>query len=301
LIPCLLLVSGIVITRSLRPLILLAGNLDARRADDLQPLPGINAPTEIQPFITSINGLLSRIQTLLDQQRRFIAGAAHELRTPIAALSLQAENLEAVELPETAQRRVALLKQGMQRTKRLLDQLLTLARHEGKPILGEMRPVFLDQSAKEILADLLVQAEDRDIDLGFETVEPTEVRGTSAMLAIIIGNLLANALRHTPRGGEIDVAVYSDGETAVLRVENSGCGIPAADLENIFEPFFRGSHHEGEGSGLGLSIVKRIVESLGGEIVLENMTDGDRSGVRAIVRLPAAASTPGSASMAGIE
>ncbi len=286
LIPCLLIVTGLVMTRSLRPLTQMAGNLDARRADDLHPLPAIDAPTELYSFIASINGLLTRIRLLLDQQRRFIADAAHELRTPITALSLQAENLDAVELPEGARGRVAALRQGMQRTRHLLDQLMALARYEAKPIASEMPQVSLDQTAKEIAADLLPLAAGRGIDLGFEVVEPVVVRCEPAILAILIRNLLDNALRHTPRGGRIDIGVYREDDWAVLQIEDSGPGIPAADLGRIFEPFYRGSRPQGEGAGLGLSIVRRIADSLDGEVGLENMTGHDRSGVRAIIRLP---------------
>jgi two-component system OmpR family sensor kinase len=286
LIPSLLIVAGLVIAGSLRPLIRLAENLDARRADDLDPLPDTDAPTELKPFITSINGLLARMRLLLDQQRRFVADAAHELRTPITALSLQAENLDAIELPEGARSRVAALRQGMHRTRRLLEQLLAVAKYEAKPLSGEMRRVSFDETAKEIAADLMSQAVDRSIDLGFEIVEPVTVRGDPVMVAIMIRNLLDNALRHTPHGGRIDLGVYSEDNSAVLQIEDSGPGIVAADLEKIFQPFFRGSRPQGVGTGLGLSIVKRIVESLGGEITLENITSDGRSGIRATVRLP---------------
>ena len=121
---------------------------------------------------------------------------------------------------------------------------------------------------------------------GFEIVEPVTVRGEPAMLATMIRNLFDNALRHTPRGGRIDVGVYREDGSAVVQIEDSGPGIAAADLEKIFEPFFRGSRPQGEGAGLGLSIVKRIVESLGGGITLENIANHGQSGVRATVRLP---------------
>lgn len=289
LIPCLLIVTGLVVTRSLRPLIVLAENLDARRADGLKPLPEADPPTELKPFITSINGLLTRMRLLLDQQRRFVADAAHELRTPITALSLQAENLNAIELPEGARSRVAALRQGMHRTKHLLEQLLAIARYEAKPLSGAMKKVSLNETAKHVAADLLAQAVDCGIDLGFEIVEPVTIRGEPVMLEIMIRNLLDNALRHTPHGGRIDLSVYAESGSAVLHIEDSGPGIAAADLEKIFEPFFRGSSPQGEGTGLGLSIVKRIAESLGGAIALENVTGHDRSGVRVTVRLPVCA------------
>ena len=291
LIPCLLIVSALVIARSLRPMIRLAENLDARRADDLTPLPEGGAPTELHPFITSINGLLARMRLLMDQQRRFVADAAHELRTPVTALSLQAENLDSIELPEEARDRVAALRQGMHRTKHLLEQLLAVARYEAKPFSDDMRRFALDDVAKEVAADLLPQAVDRGIDLGFEIVETVAVRGQPVMLATMIRNLLDNALRHTPHGGRIDIGVYRQDGSAVLQIEDTGPGIATADLEKIFEPFFRGSRPEGDGTGLGLSIVKRIVENLGGKIELENISGAGRSGVRATVWLPVAANS----------
>ena len=290
LIPCLMLVTALVVAYSLRPMVRLAGDLDARRADELTPLPLAGMPSELHPFINSINGLLARIRLLMDQQRRFVADAAHELRTPITALSLQAENLDSVSLPEVARDRLAALRQGMRRTQRLLEQLLALARHEA-PLVErcEMPLTALDGAAKEVVADLLPYAVDRGIDLGFQLVEPLAVRAEPVMLSTMVRNLLDNALRVTPRAGHIDVGVYREDELAVLQIEDSGPGVASPDLERIFEPFFRGSHPQGEGSGLGLSIVKRVVERLGGSITLENVGGATRSGLRVTVRLPSAA------------
>jgi two-component system, OmpR family, sensor kinase len=302
LIPCLMLVTALVISHSLRPVIRLAGDLDKRRADDLTPLPLARTPSELHPFITSINALLARLKLMMDQQRRFIADAAHELRTPVTALSLQAENLDSVALPEAARARVDALKQGMQRTKHLLEQLLALARHEaqgakegakGESWSAAMPPIALDRAAKEVVAELLPLALDRRIDLGFELVEALTVRAEPVMLAAVIRNLLDNALRFTPEGGRVDVGVYrqtsATDEVAVLQVEDTGPGIAAADLDRIFEPFFRGSDPKAEGTGLGLSIVKRILDGLGGAIALETITGNGQSGLRVTVRLPLAA------------
>jgi two-component system, OmpR family, sensor kinase len=291
LIPCLLIVTALIIAHSLRPMIRLAANLDARGADDLTSLPQGGAPTELHPFITSINSLLTRMRHLMDQQRRFVADAAHELRTPITALSLQAENLDSIELPEEARERVVALRQGMHRTKHLLEQLLAVARYEAKPFSDEMQQVPLEEVAKQVVADLLPQAVDRGIDMGFQIVEAVTVRGEPVMLATMIRNLLDNALRHTPHGGRIDLGVYRQDGSAVLQIEDTGPGIVTADLEKIFEPFFRGSRPEGEGTGLGLSIAKRIVGNLGGAITLENIAEPGQSGLRAMVRLPVAANS----------
>ena len=289
LIPCLMLVTALVIAHSLRPVVLLAGDLDTRPADDLTPLPSAATPSELKPFINSINGLLTRIGLLMDQQRRFVADAAHELRTPITALSLQAENLETVDLPELARDRVAALGQGMRRTKHLLEQLLALARNDVVAVdRVEMPLLALDGIAKEILADLLPDALERGVDLGFQLVEPITVRAEPVLVATMLRNLLDNALRVTPSGGTIDIGVYQQDGWAVLQLEDTGPGIAPSDLDRIFEPFFRGANPEGEGSGLGLSIVKRVVQRLGGTIVLMNITGPGSSGLRVTVQLPLA-------------
>jgi two-component system OmpR family sensor kinase len=234
LIPCLLLVTALVIARSLRPMVRLAGDLDDRRADDMAPLPLAGTPSELHPFIASINGLLERMKLMMDQQRRFIADAAHELRTPITALSLQA-----------------------------------------------------DRTVKDLVADVLPDAARKGIDLGFEMIEPLATRGEPVMIATMIRNLLDNAVRFTPRGGRVDVGVYREGSEAVVQIEDSGPGIPLADIGRIFEPFFRGSRPSEDGTGLGLSIVKRIADRLDGSVVLENISGAAQTGLRATVRLPA--------------
>lgn len=290
LIPCLLLVTAIVIAHSLLPMVRLASDLDGRRADDMTPLPAMQMPSELHPFVASINGLLQRVRLLMDQQRRFVADAAHELRTPITALSLQAENLDSVDLPSDARDRVTSLRQGIGRTKHLLEQLLALARQEAGSSEGAILPVVaLDDVAKEVIADGLPGAASRDIDLGFARVESAMVRGEAVMLAALTRNLLDNALRFTPRGGRIDAWVYRDGSAAILQIEDSGSGVAPEEIGRIFEPFFRGQQPEGDGVGLGLSIVKRIVDRLEGSIEAANIAECGRTGLRVVVRLPAAA------------
>ena len=284
LIPSLLLVTAFVVARSFQPMERLAAKLNARQADDLDKLPPEDAPRELHPFIAAINGLLDRVRLMVDQQRRFIADAAHELRTPITALSLQAENLDSLSLSDDGRARLATLRSGMARTKRLLEQLLALARHDISRH-GETSPVPLDQVAKEVVADLLPEAFDRGIDLGFEIIEEAPVKAEAIMLAAMIRNLIDNALRFTPRGGSVDLGIYREGDATVLQIEDTGPGIPPADLARMFEPFYRGSRPSGDGSGLGLSIVKRIVDNLGGTIALENIEGAGRSGLRVRIAL----------------
>jgi len=233
--------------------------------------------------------LLQRMRVLMDQQRRFVADAAHELRTPITALSLQAENLGSVDLPVDARDRVAALRQGIGRTRHLLEQLLALARQDAAlPDAVAIPVIALDATVKEVVAEAMPEAGYLGIDLGFVRVEPATVRGEAVMLIALFRNLLDNALRFTPAGGRIDVRVYCDSDMAILQIEDSGPGVAPEEIGRIFEPFFRGQRPEGDGVGLGLSIVKRIVDRLGGSIEAANVAEGARTGLRVLVKLPAA-------------
>jgi two-component system OmpR family sensor kinase len=284
LVPCLMLVTAFVIARSFRPMVRLAYDLDARMPDDIGELAAEGAPSELQPFLGSINGLLGRMRAILDRQRRFIADAAHELRTPITALSLQAENLDALEMPSVARERLGALRGGMRRTKHLLEQLLTLARQDAaQPTSRET--VFLNVVVKGVVADLLPEASAREIDLGFRIAESVPLNGDEFSLISAVRNLVENAVKFTPNGGRVDLGVYREDEMAVLQIEDTGPGIPPEELDRIFEPFFRGRQPPVEGSGLGLSIVKRIVDRLGGSIAIENITGPERSGLRVTVYL----------------
>jgi two-component system, OmpR family, sensor kinase len=282
LAPCLMLVIAIVVWQSLRPMVQLAAQLDARRSDDLSRLSQEGTPRELHPFIASINRLLERIRNLMDQQRRFVADAAHELRTPITAISLQAENLSQVELPPDSRDRLSALKNGARRTAHLLEQLLALARYDMESA-PEAPITSLDRCAKEVVSDCMYTAMDRGVDLGFAIIEPSLVRSEPAMLSSVIHNLIDNALRHTPQGGRVDVGIYREGAHVILQIEDTGPGIPASDLERVFEPFVRGSRPTEEGTGLGLSIVKRIVEQIEGSVTLENVP---KSGLRVTVSFP---------------
>lgn len=242
-------------------------------------------PTELLPFVASINRLLERIGAMFDAQRRFIADAAHELRTPITALVVQAENLEQADLWQDGRNRLNSLKTGIRRIGHLLEQLLTLARYDSGISEDKSRAEF-DRVLKAVVADLLPAAQSKSVDLGFARVEPISVRVTPVALTVLARNLLDNALSHTPSGGQVDVSLFADSQFALFTVEDTGPGILDADLDRIFEPFFRGSHSRGEGSGLGLSIARRIVHRCHGSIQLDNKSPPNGSGLRVTVRIP---------------
>jgi two-component system, OmpR family, sensor kinase len=296
LIPSLMLLVGVVIRYSFRPVSLLAAQLDAKKTNHLAKLPTEGMPTELLPFIASINRLLDRIGAMFDQQRRFIADAAHELRTPVTALSLQAENLDRIELPQESRDRLSELKTGIRRTAHLLEQLLALAKYDAGRAPQAPRTAF-DEIAKEVVADFIPRAQARAVDLGFEHIDHVFVAADGTALAVLVRNLVDNALYYTPDGGRIDIALFHHRNHAVLRIEDSGPGVPEAELVRVFEPFYRGSWSVGEGTGLGLSIVRRVAETLGGSVVLENILAPDRTGLRVNVRIPA--SSGGEQSPAG--
>ncbi|MGY4435030.1 signal transduction histidine kinase [Bradyrhizobium sp. F1.13.1] len=186
-----------------------------------------------------------------------------------------------------ARDRLEALKNGMRRTRHLLDQLLALVRHDlVSPEAGVK--VELDLVARGVVEDFLPEATAREIDLGFTLAESVAVLADPLVVMSVVRNLVENAVRYTPDGGRIDLGVFREGALAVFQIEDTGPGIPPRDIERIFEPFYRGPKPSGDGSGLGLSIVKRIVARYGGSIEIKNLTEPERSGLRATVKLPAA-------------
>ncbi len=278
----------------LRPLDAMSHAVARRRPDALAPLPATGLPEELLPLAGSLNDLLSRLDDALSAQRRFTADAAHELRTPLAALRLQADLAERA--PEAARGSAfAELKAGVDRAARLVEQLLTLARLEPEAPTREFGPVDLAAVVREAIVARAALAADRSIDLGLARAADVPLAGDRANVATLVSNLLDNALRYTPPGGRIDVSVDDDGGHALLTVNDTGPGIPVAERAAVFERFHRGAPgatpDSGNGSGLGLSIVRRIADAHGATISLDDGPDGRGLAVR--VRFPQVA--PGAA------
>ncbi|MGA8009672.1 MAG: ATP-binding protein [Thiomonas sp.] len=273
LIPLLALLSAVVVKRALRPLRQMAQGVDARSEADLQPLPEADVPQEIRPFVRSINRLLQRLGASMEQQRRFVADAAHELRTPIAVLSMQVDNLKPLQLEPPAQERIDALQQGLRRARAVVEQLLSLARSQGEQT-APWQTIDPAQVIREVIADLLPLAESRQIDLGLDHADVVQLRTDPAQLYTLLRNAADNALRYTPQGGRVDVRVRRAGQTVVIDVQDTGPGIPPDQLDHVFDPFVRLPEAEGEGSGLGLSIIHQIAQRLGGAVVLENAAEG---------------------------
>ncbi len=293
LIPILGVVVWYAVGRGLKPLDAMSRAVAKRRPDAMAPLPERDLPQELQPLAASLNALLARLDDALSAQRRFTADAAHELRTPLAALKLQVDL--ALRAPDGQARTAALaeLSQGVDRAAHLAEQLLTMARLEpDAPVRG-----FTDVDLVALVSEAVVAraglAAGKRIDLGVARTASVPVRGDPASVATLIANLLDNALRYTPDGGRIDAAIDADGGQAVLSIVDTGPGIPAADRERVFERFHRGTGtgpaQDTAGSGLGLSIVRRIATAHGATVALDDGPDG--RGLAVHVRFPAANQT----------
>lgn len=252
--------------QGLAPLKSVAGQIAGREPTRLHPVAPESAPEEIRPLVEAINGLFGRVGQALAAERRFTADAAHELRTPLAALAAQAQ--VAARARDGDERRHALeqLGAGTARAARLVDQLLTLARVDPEQAARPTGRVALDRLAEEVCADHGAQALSKDIALELDAV-PANVGGDADLLRILLRNLIDNAIRYTPAGGRVAVAVANEGG-ARLSVADSGPGVPESERERVFERFSRLAGQEIEGSGLGLSIVRRIAELHGAEVRL---------------------------------
>jgi two-component system OmpR family sensor kinase len=274
----------------LKPLDAMSRAVAKRRPDAMAPLGESGLPRELMPLAGSLNALLARLDDALSAQRRFTADAAHELRTPLAALKLQVELAERTTDQATRAAAFAELKAGVDRATRLVEQLLTMARLEPEAPTRNFSAVDLPALAKDAIVARAPLAVEKHIDLGLTRAAEVAVRGDSASLATLLANLLDNALRYTPKGGRIDVAIDDEDGHAVLSVTDTGPGIPVLERERVFERFHRGAANDDlavpVGSGLGLSIVRRIADAHGAIVVLEDGPAG--TGLAARVRFPRA-------------
>lgn len=263
--------------RGLAPLGTLRQEIESRSHLDLSAVPEEDAPQEVRPLIHAINELLERLSLALAAQQRFIADAAHQLRTPIAGLKTQTELALRQTPPGDAQATLRQLRTATERTTRLVNQLLSLARAE-PPVGRVMRAVEridLAQLARDATAEWVPRALERGIDLGFDDPSSfASVEGDPLLLREMLNNLLDNAVRYTPPGGQVTVRVRCESEHVVLAVEDNGPGIPDSERSRVFQRFYRVLGTGGEGCGLGLAIVHEIAQSHGAEVVLGSGNGG---------------------------
>jgi two-component system OmpR family sensor kinase len=288
------------VARGLRPLERVAAAVGKRSPSVLEPLAESGLPDEVRPLVHALNGLLGRLERALGAQRAFIADAAHELRTPLAAVHLQAQLAERA--TNDVERRAALaeMRAGLTRTTHLVEQLLTLAREEPGVAERPFAPVNLVELARSVVADHTGIAEARGVDLGVTgaatdpnaDATPVVVTGDAAGLRALVSNLVDNAVRYTPSGGRVDVVVKRDAGDALLAIRDSGPGIPASERGRVFDRFYRvqaPGATDVSGSGLGLAIVKRIAERHDAHLALgPGFAGPNGEGLGVTVRFPAA-------------
>lgn len=256
-LPFMLLLLISLVWSELRPLKQLAKQLAQRAPDDGTPLQAERVPKEVQPLILALNGLFSRISAMMQRERRFTSDAAHELRSPLAALQVQSEVIQLAVDDETM--RTHALKQldsGIARATRLVDQLLTLSRVEADDARSAFEPVSLKQTLQETLAAQLPLADKAGVTLRLHAEAEPVIQGHPLLLSLLVRNLLDNAIRYTPAGSEVDVRLAANS----LSVEDNGEGLSDADRQRLGERFWRPPGQEKSGSGLGLSIVRNIAQ-----------------------------------------
>jgi two-component system sensor histidine kinase TctE len=272
--------------QGLRPLDRLRFDVLNRRRDDLSQLDGSKAPAEVRPLIDAVNDLLERLKQVMAAQQRFVADAAHQLRTPFAGLKTQSELALRSDDPERKQHALEHIHTSTQHGIRLVNQLLALARNEpGGQSTDSFTSLNLNQLAQECTVNWVQMALEKNIDRGFEgAFEKVEVQGDANSLMELLNNLIDNAIRYTPDGGHITVSVRSTQQGAELSVEDNGPGIEPQHRERVFERFYRILGSGQSGSGLGLSIVAEVAKRHGAELKLDS--SGNDTGTKISLRFP---------------
>jgi two-component system OmpR family sensor kinase len=278
LTPLLMLAVWWVITRSLAPIERTRRQVAKRAADDFSPLPNGDLPDEVRPLVAELNLLFGRVRDAFDTQKNFVADAAHELRSPLTALKLQAQALQragsdaaADNGQSTAGTAIVRLNQGIDRAIRLVEQLLLLAREETNSAADPFQPVNLMDTLQLAVTDMLPQAQLKQIDLGVGQSEAAWVRGQPDALHMALRNLIDNAIKYTPNNGQIDISIEVANGQALLAVDDSGPGIAPDARPRVFDRFFRAADTLTEtGSGLGLAIVKTIADQHGATLRLDH-------------------------------
>lgn len=266
-LPPLFWILSRVIRNMFEPIVRVSRELDQRHEQDLSPVQEIAVPREVQPFVKAINRLFKRVNHTMEGQRRFVADAAHELRSPLTALSLQAERLAKAPMSDMAVERLSSMRAGIERNRNLLEQLLTLAQtqyHQHPALHG----VAILKVLAQILEDLMPLAERKRIDIDVEGSPDLQVYGTEADVKALLKNLLDNAIRYSPEHARVKVQIMNQATGVLLRVQDEGPGITPAERSRVFDPFYRTLGSGQMGSGLGLAIVKAVADRMQARIVM---------------------------------
>jgi two-component system sensor histidine kinase TctE len=285
----LILLAGLAVwygvARGLAPLSTLLREIESRSHRDLSALPEDQAPQEVRPLINAMNDLLARVGTAISTQQRFIADAAHQLRTPIAGLKTQTELALRQSQPGNLHDTLRQLQTATEQSTRLVNQLLSLARAEpGAKLAQSVERLDLARLARDATTEWVPRALARHIDLGYDGEEGTAwIEGEAFLVRDMLGNLLDNAIRYTQHGGQVTVRVTAGTDAIVLSVEDNGPGIPEQERERVFERFYRVLGTRTEGCGLGLAIVREIALSHHAAVTLAAGAGGKGTTVRVAV------------------
>ena len=262
------------IGRALAPLTRIRQAILNRSSKDLGPVPEDTAPTEVRPLLRAINDMLERLAKTMAVQQRFIADAAHQLRTPLAGIKTQADYAQREADQAAVQHALRQISLSVDRTTHLSQQLLSLARAESSPDVLSFETFDLNELLRATTSDLVPNAVNKDIDLGYDGPDqPQWIQGNAILLGEMLANLIDNALRYTEPGGNVTVTLKHD-QGLVICVEDNGLGIPLDEREHVFERFHRVLGTPGDGSGLGLALVREIADIHGGKVWISTPPDG---------------------------
>jgi len=300
ILPLAVLLVWLALTRGLAPLNELQRRIRLRESNDLSPIEERDAPEEVAPLVRAINDLLSRLDRSIGAQKHFLADAAHQLKTPLAGLRMQADlaqrEIDAGSDIQSVKRSLQQIGRSSQRAAHMVNQLLAMARAEDKEQARRQQEVNLVRLAIDTVRDFVPRAMEKHIDLGYEGPDRDEpaprLLGQPVLVRELIRNLVDNALQYTPAGGSATVRVMVDpfGQVLVLQVEDSGPGIAEAERELVFQPFYRALDTEVDGSGLGLAIVHEIAQQHDAQVTIEDVNPrvpgGPPPGTRFTVRFP---------------
>lgn len=299
ILPLAVLLVWLALARGIQPLSQIEQRIRARRPDDLSPLDERTVPLEVAPLVASVNDLLTRLDDSIATQKRFLADAAHQLKTPLAGLRMQADLAQREGTStEDLKRSLQQIGRASVRATHTVNQLLALARAEASGARLAHQPCNLARLTMEVVRDSVPRALDRHLDLGYDGAPPTApgvwVQGNPTLLKELVRNLLDNAINYTPSSaaqpGVVTARVLADplGQVVLLQVEDSGPGVPEAERELVFQPFYRALGNEADGSGLGLPIVREIARQHGAQVLLEDAHPDRRPpGARFTVRFAA--------------
>jgi len=299
ILPLAVLLVWLALVRGIKPLRQLEERIRARKSDDLSPLDHKAVPMEVAPLVDSVNDLLQRLQESMATQKRFLADAAHQLKTPLAGLRMQAD-LAQREGTSTEELKKSLQQIGRSSTRatHTVNQLLALARAEGGAAVVQRQKIDLARLVIDVVQDSVPRAMDKHIDLGYDGADPgtpgVGMEGNPTLLKELVRNLVDNAINYTPSGGgqpgmvTVRVLPETFAHVVLFQVEDSGPGVPESERELVFQPFYRALGNEADGSGLGLPIVREIARQHGADVELEDARPGSAMpGARFTVRFTA--------------